>query len=142
MNQKLDHQRTAIQLLDRMFDVEMRFLRSDSENIEVLAGAFHPDVVIHEPASLPYAGRWTGLEGVGALFGKMREVWSDIKVEGLEAARAGDAVFMSCTLHLTSRTNGAAIKQPFAEVLKFKEDLLIEGTPFYYDTHEIVAVLG
>jgi ketosteroid isomerase-like protein len=131
-----------MQLLERMFEVEMKFIRSGSNDVEALAEAFHSDVVIHEPASLPYPGDWKGLEGVGALFGKMREVWSDMRVDDLTATREGDTVFMACTLHITSRTTGAAIIQPFAEVLRFQDERLIEGTPFYYDTSEIVSALG
>ncbi len=130
---------SATELLKRMFDVELRFLQSGKPDTLMLATAFHPDVVVHEPKSLPYAGDWNGLAGVGALFRKMREVWSDLKVEQLEATREGDTVFMICTIHLTSRATGASITQPFAEVLRFKDDLLIEGTPFYYDTAEILA---
>ena len=133
---------TAMQLLERMFEAEMKFIQSGSNDVEELAEVFHPDVVVHEPASLPYPGDWKGLEGVGSLFRNMREVWSDMRVEGLTAAREGDTVFMACTLHMTCRTNGAAIKQPFAEVLRFQDERLIEGTPFYYDTGEIVSALG
>lgn len=133
---------TAMELLTRMFDVELRFLQSDKPELRMLATAFHPDVVVHEPKSLPYAGDWTGFEGIGALFRRMREVWSDLKVEKLETTRDGDAVFMACTIHLTSRATGVSVAQPFAEVLRFKNDLLIEGTPFYYDTAEILSAIG
>jgi ketosteroid isomerase-like protein len=133
---------TAMQLLERMFEVEMKFIRLESNDVGALAEAFHSDVVVHEPASLPYPGDWKGLEGVGALFGKMREVWSDMRVDDLTAAREGDTVFMACTLHMTSRSTGAAITQPFVEVLRFQDERLIEGTPFYYDTSEIVSALG
>lgn len=133
---------SAMDLLARMFDVELRFLQSDKPDLRMLATAFHPDVVVHEPKSLPYAGDWAGFEGIGALFRRMREVWSDLKVEKLEATRDGDVVFMACTIHLTSRTTGASVTQPFAEMLRFKNDLLIEGTPFYYDTAEILSAVG
>jgi ketosteroid isomerase-like protein len=133
---------SAIDLLTRMFDVELRFLQSDKPDLRMLATAFHPDVVVHEPKSLPYAGDWIGFEGIGALFRRMREVWSDLKVEQLEATREGDVVFMTCTIHLTSRTTGVSVIQPFAEVLRFKDELLVEGTPFYYDTAEIVSAIG
>ena len=135
-------QLSAMELLTRMFDVELRFLQSDKPDLRMLATAFHPDVVVHEPKSLPYAGDWAGFEGIGALFRRMREVWSDLKVEKLEATRDGDVVFMACTIHLTSRTTGASVTQPFAEMLRFKNDLLIEGTPFYYDTAEILSAVG
>jgi|SRR5687767_1442124 ketosteroid isomerase-like protein len=133
---------SAIDLLTRMFDVELRFLQSDKPDLRMLATAFHPDVVVHEPKSLPYAGDWIGFEGIGALFRRMREVWSDLRVEQLEATRDGDVVFMTCTIHLTSRTTGVSVIQPFAEVLRFKDELLVEGTPFYYDTAEIVSAIG
>ena len=133
---------SATELLKRMFDVELRFLQSDEPDVRMLMTAFHSDVVVHEPKSLPYSGDWSGLSGVGALFRRMRDVWSDLKVEQLEATRDGDTVFMACTIHLTSRATGASITQPFAEVLRFKDDLLVEGTPFYYDTAAILAAIG
>ena len=53
-----DEQPTSAQLLTRLFEVERRFLRSDSGTADLLITAFDPDVVIHEPASLPYPGDW------------------------------------------------------------------------------------
>ncbi len=141
MERQHDRQCSAMELLERMFEVEMRFVQSETGDLESLAGAFHSDVVVHEPRSLPYAGDWKGLDGVAALFRRMRETWSDMKVENLEAVRAGDTVFMTCTLHLTSRARGTTITQPFAEVLRFKDERLIDGTPFYYDTGEIAAAV-
>lgn len=128
----------AMPLLERMFEVELDFLRSDGRDVESLARAFHADVVVHEPASLPYAGDWKGLEGIAALLGRMRDVWSDMTVEDMTTVRVEDTVFMSCSLTLTSRATGAVIRQPFAEVLHFKDGLLLDGTPFYYDTAEII----
>jgi ketosteroid isomerase-like protein len=142
MTQQSGDQHSAMQLLERMFAVEMAFLNAETEDLGALAGAFHPDVVVHEPSSLPYAGDWTGLGGVGALFRRMREAWSDIGVDGLEAVRTGDTVFMTCTLHLTARRSGKAISQPFAEVLRFRDGRLVDGTPFYYDTGALAAVLA
>ncbi|MBB2971131.1 nuclear transport factor 2 family protein [Mesorhizobium sp. RMAD-H1] len=141
MTIKTHDQNTAMQLLERMFEVEMKFLKSDTKDVKMLAAAFHNDVVVHEPASLPYAGDWQGLEGIGALLRKMGEIWSNVEVEDLAAARTGDTVFMTCTLHLVSRARGTVIKQPFAEVLRFRNGLLLDGTPFYYDTCELAAAV-
>jgi hypothetical protein len=107
----------------------------------MLASAFHGNAVVHEPASLPYAGDWQGLEGIGTLFRRMSDTWSDVRVEDLEGMHSDNTVFMTCTLYLTARASGATIKQPFAEVLRFKDGLLLEGTPFYYDTSEIMSAL-
>jgi len=133
---------SAMELLERMFAVELRFLQQDEADLDLLATAFHPDVVVHEPASLPYAGDWRGLDGIGRLFSTMRETWSDLSVDGLQAAKTGDIVFMTCILRLTARSSGRTLTQPFAEVLRFEDGRLIEGTPFYYDTAAIAAALA
>ncbi len=132
---------SAMDLLNRMFAVELRFLQQEEADLDLLAAAFHPDVVVHEPASLPYAGDWRGLGGVGRLFRAMRETWSELSVAGLQAAKTGDTVFMACSLRLTARASGRTITQPFAELLRFEDGRLIEGTPFYYDTAAIAAML-
>lgn len=142
MTRQSSDQHAAMQLLERMFEVEMAFLSAETEDLGALATAFHPDVVVHEPQSLPYAGEWRGHAGVGALFRRMREVWSNIGVDGLEAVRSGDTVFMTCTLHLTARRSGEAVSQPFAEVLRFRDGLLLDGLPFYYDTGALSALLA
>ena len=131
-----------MQLLQRMFEVEMNFMKSDAHDVQTLADAFHPDVVVHEPASLPYAGDWRGLEGLGALFHRMNEVWSAMSVDDLEALGSGDTVLMTCRLTLTARSNAVRITQPFAEVLRFQDNLLIDGTPFYHDTSAIMNAIG
>jgi hypothetical protein len=125
-----------------MFEVEMTFVKSGSDDLDLLGSAFHRDVVVHEPSSLPYAGDWRGLAGIGALFRRMREVWSNMAIDGLLAARSGDTIFMTCRLQLTCRHDGARIHQPFAEVLRFEDGLLLDGTPFYHDTSELVTALG
>lgn len=141
MNHAGNDKRAGMEFLNRMFEVEMRFLSSAQADVEALVAAFHRDVVVHEPESLPYAGDWRGLEGIGALFRSIREVWSDMRVDDLEGVRVGDIIFMTCKLQLTCRANGAVICQPFAEVLRLQDDRLIDGTPFYYDTAELLAAI-
>lgn len=133
---------SAMDLLERMFSVELRFLQQDEADLDLLATAFHPEVVVHEPASLPYAGDWRGLDGIGRLFWTMRATWSELSVDGLQAAKSGDTVLMSCSLRLTARSNGRSLVQPFAEVLHFEDGRLIEGTPFYFDTAAIREALS
>ncbi|MGF1623434.1 MAG: nuclear transport factor 2 family protein [Alphaproteobacteria bacterium] len=132
---------TAEQLLGRVFDVELGFMRSRAKDSSPLAQAYHPQVVVHEPASLPYAGDWHGLDGVARLLRMMGQLWSEFRRDHMEAMRRGDTVFLSGTLHLQGRATGAAIDQPFAEVLHFKDDLLLDATPFYYDTGAVLSVL-
>jgi ketosteroid isomerase-like protein len=125
-----------------MFAAEFGFMNSDRRDISLLQPAFHPDVVVHEPPTLPYAGDWRGLDGIAALIGKMSEVWSDMAVEDLCAVRDGDIVHLHCSLRLTSRESRGVVTQPFAEVLRFEDGRLREGRPFYFDTAELLQVIA
>jgi ketosteroid isomerase-like protein len=132
---------TALELVQRMFAAEFELMASQTRELSALALGFHPDVVVHEPASLPYAGDWRGLDGVAALIGRMGETWADMKVEDVTVAAAGDVVLLSCKLDLTSRASGRTLTQPFAEVLRFRDGRLVEGTPFYFDTAALLEAL-
>ena len=132
---------SPMQLLETMFDAEMSFMRSEPKDVRLLVRAFHPDVVVHEPVSRPYAGDWRGLNGVADLIRKMNETFSEMRVEGLQCSAKQEAIFVSCTLHLTSRATDIVLQQPFVEILRFEDGLLIEGTPFYYDTAQILATV-
>lgn len=133
---------STMQMLERMFQVEMAFMQSESKDIRLLADAFHPDVVVHEPTSLPYSGDWIGLEGIAGLMQQMNRAFSKVAVEDLSHAGSPAKLYVSCTLHLTARTTGISVTQPFSEILRFENGLLVEGTPFYFDTAEIDAILN
>lgn len=128
-------------LLDNMFAVEMAFMQSDAQDPAILARAFHADVVVHEPASLPYSGDWIGLDGVARLMRRMGELFGGMAIDALVCAGSPERLHLACTLTMTVRATGETIVQPFAELLRFKDGLLIEGTPFYHDTSELVAAL-
>ena len=117
-------------------------MQSENKDVNLLAQAFHPRVVVHEPTSLPYAGKWTGLDGVAKLMDRMKQCFSDVQVKNLRCAGSPDMLLASCELCLTARPTGISIRQPFVEVLRFDNGLLIEGTPHYFDTNEIRQALA
>lgn len=132
----------AREILSRMFAAEKQFMESDSWDFDGIAKAFHRDIVVHEPASLPYAGDWRGFEALGQLFKRMHDAWSLMDVEDMRATIDGDTLFMGSTLVATARHSGQEIRQPFAEILKIKDGLVIEGFPYYSDTVMVNAALG
>ena len=136
-----DTHAAALRLLEPMFAAEFAYMRSDPPDATLLEAAFDPEVVVHEPGSLPYAGDWRGLDDVAALIRLMGETWSQMTLEGLVAVRDGDLVFLSCTLRLVSRATGRSIEQPFAEALRFRGGRLLEGRPFYFDTAALLATI-
>ena len=143
MNNKLSNNSTrAMEILNRMFSAEMEFMRSDGNDFSGLISAFHPDIVVHEPASLPYPGDWCGYEELGRLFNTMHNTWSSMNVENMAATLDGDTLFMGCILVAKARQSEKEVRLPFAQILKIKDDLVIEAFPYYFDTALINAALG
>lgn len=128
--------------VERMFATEFTFMSQGGTDTSLLMDAFHPQVVIHEPRYLPYAGNWKGISGTADLMRTMNTVWSDLTVSDLEVYGDGESVLLACHLCMVARSGGQTVKQPFAERLRFADGKLIEGTPFYFDTAEILAVLS
>lgn len=129
-------------VLERMFFAEMTYMKSGHKDIAILATAFHPDVVVHEPSSLPYCGDWNGLHGVAALLRQMDRCFSNMRVQDLQCTGTEAHLYVSCNLFLTARATGITINQPFVEILSFANGLLVEGRPYYFDTTEIGRALG
>ncbi|WP_237360882.1 nuclear transport factor 2 family protein [Rhizobium phaseoli] len=136
-----DNPLSSMQILEKMFDVEIAFMASKEKDSAILAEAFHTEVVVHEPTSVPYAGDWRGLAGVAELMHLMSETFSTFEVENLTCSGPPASMHVSCTLRMVSRKTGISVSQPFAQLLRFQEGLLIEATPFYFDTDEIKAAL-
>lgn len=132
---------SADELLSQVLEAEHAFIRSGGRDVYGLARAFHPSVVMREPASLPHAGDWEGLDGVAALLRRWAGLWRDGRLEDRNCLRRADTVMVSATLRLTARATGRVIVQPYCCVLHFEDDLLPDATPFYYDTAEILAAL-
>jgi methylated-DNA-[protein]-cysteine S-methyltransferase len=124
-----------------MYQAETGFMQSDGTDLSIIATAFDPRVVVHEPDSLPYAGDWRGHTGLARLFRRMHSAWSTMDVQDMQAAIKDDTLFMKGTLVATARQTGQTVNQPFAELLKLKGGMVTEGTPFYYDTAVINTVL-
>lgn len=129
-------------MVERMFAAEFAFMQSDGQDLSLLAAAFDPEVVVHEPESLPYAGDWRGLDGVGRLIRVMSATWKDMSIESLECAASGSSILLACSLTLVGRATGTQIVQPFAERLVFRDGRLLDGTPFYFDTAALRSAIG
>jgi ketosteroid isomerase-like protein len=131
----------AMGIINRMFTAEMQFFHTDGEEYSGVESVFHPDIVVQEPNSLPYAGDWYGYGELIKLWGKMNECWDSIKVEDMQTTIDDNSLFLTCTLIAKARKTGIEIRQPFSEYLELKDDLVVKAIPFYFDTVAIKEAL-
>lgn len=121
-------------------DVEVldRFLNHFQKGeVEAAMAMIHPDIVLHEAASLPYPGDFHGREGFERLFSVMH-AGIELIPESWELFDAGDQVIGRMHTTLVSRTTGERLPMIIVEIHTIRDDMLAEVDIYYKDTKAVV----
>ena len=128
----------------RFYAAEARYSASgEASDRKALLETLDRDIVLHQPASLPYGGSWRGREAFGEWLDAFTLAWKDI--------RPTDAVIMSCcddmivspvTMHAVGRESDAPISMPMCQVIRFSKHGPVEWRNFAWDTVAMVAALA
>jgi ketosteroid isomerase-like protein len=109
-------------------------LRADLEGV---AKTLHPDIVIYEPASLPYGGTHAGPDAALQLLAQLYSiidldaiVVGDILVNSERAAAFLEVPFGDSTGNQTV---------PVIETFVIRDGLIGEIKPYYFDTAALIA---
>jgi ketosteroid isomerase-like protein len=105
-----------------------------------LESRFHPDIVLHQAASLPYGGEYVGRQATMGCLVKMFTEY--LEVGGLTVrniAVDGDLVISAVDLTATARRTGKDVSMPFRECFQLRDGLVVDLQPFYYDTAAFAA---
>lgn len=108
----------------------------DWDGVEAL---MHPDVVIHEAASLPFAGEWRGKDALQRLSVAMYGTWEEASVEIHDVTSGAEWGVVILTLTMTSKKTGNTFSQTLCEAGRFSEGLLIEHRIHYFDAAQIAS---
>lgn len=102
-----------------------------SKNFEVL-----------EADSLPYGGRYVGLEALQGLFGQVVSYWDDLKIEPQGLTSGDGYVIGLLQFSGTSKRTGQKVSMPIAEVVDFEDGLISRIRPIYWDTKTLSEAIG
>lgn len=111
------------------------------ENVDAAAylnGTYHPDVVIHEAASLPYGGDYHGLEGAIDHAGAFLAAWGPYRGPKEQAM---DAVIDAVTdnAYVRWRLRAAGREFLFISHYRFRDGLIAESRMYPADAAEVVG---
>lgn len=96
-----------------------------------------PDLVIHEPPSLPFGGEWRGRDALRRLFAAVMGLWDAPSVE-TETIVGDDAhVVALLRFTMTSKATGRTFSQPVAEVSRLAGGLVTNMRIHYFDSAEV-----
>ena len=112
-------------------------------NWSAVATFMADDLVIHEPATLPYGGQWRGRDALQRLFKSVMGFWDDPQVEWIDMVGGETRVVALLQFTMTARTSGQRFSQRVAEVTTFNADgLMSEMHIHYFDTGEMARMMG
>ena len=118
----------------------------EERDLETYLAAWHPEVVIREPGSLPYGGEYRGLEGVRRHAADFMQTWGALQ-PGDE--RKLNAIFIDAGDHVIARWRLKArvpdgegtLGMPMVGVYQLRDGKLVEAQMFYSDTAAVLRFL-
>ncbi|MCS6986023.1 MAG: nuclear transport factor 2 family protein [Sphingomonadaceae bacterium] len=117
-------------------EVYARARARDWAGVEALS---HPTLEIHEAASLPFGGVWTGRDAFRRLAEAVFGTWAEAQVEVLDLAGGSTWAVMVLRFTMTSKRTGRRFTQTVCEAGRFEDGLLRELRIHYFDTAEVAA---
>jgi len=98
---------------------------------------FDPNLIIIEAESLPFGGVYHGCAGYFELVSKVFSTWRNVQVEVNEYVGENDTVVVLATMTGELKDSGHAFAIPIAEVWRFRDGLISQIQPYYFDTAAI-----
>jgi ketosteroid isomerase-like protein len=122
--------------------VEAVYARARTGDWAAVEQLLSPDLVIHEPPSLPFGGAWTGRDALQRLFARVMGTWDNPGV-AIDAI-VGDERHVVALLRftMTSRVTGRTFTQNVAEVSLVEDGLIREMRIHYFDAAEVAREAG
>jgi uncharacterized protein len=119
---------------------EHAFVRGDMDEVLSL---LHEDIVVHEAASLPYAGDHRGHDGFLKLAATFNGVWEMTSPLDLTFLDAGEAtVVVLVRYDVIARATGNALTLDHVEIYTVRDGKITDLDVYYRDTAAIVEATG
>jgi uncharacterized protein len=129
--------------LRRFYAAEERYVASGGSDFAAVAAVIHPDIVVWSAGSLPYGGEWRGAEQFERFLEAFSAAWEELEVQDPKFVEVDDdAVIVLLTMKAKARKTGERLHAPLCQINRFRDGLLAEVRPFYWDTAETNRILG
>jgi ketosteroid isomerase-like protein len=104
----------------------------------------HPDIVIDEPAGLPYGGKYIGHAGWHALNKAILATWDNLQleVEYVIGEEHDDRFAVKGHLAGVSKRTGELFASDVFELWTLADGVIVELRPFYWDTRRVAEING
>lgn len=131
----------AAKAIQDFYEAEAAYMASDTRNFAPVAEMLSKDVLLCEPASLPYGGEYRGHDGFERWLRAFADTWSSMEVRHSEVFAMGDVVFNRSHVYAKARATGAPADWPLLQYFRIKDGRVAELRPFHWDTAAMLPAL-
>ena len=130
-------QSSARDVIQRFYAAEAVYMNAGGTDAGAsfadMAATLDPDVVLHQSPDLPWGGEFHGHAGYEDWARQMSQAFDQLAVEDTRLFTEGDTVVITCRLVTRSRVSGKTLDLPMAQVVRVRDDHIVEFRPFYWN---------
>lgn len=115
------------------------YAAASARDWDKVASLLHPDFVLYEAASLPFAGEWRGKDALQRCAAAMYGTWAAAKVDIHDITGGDSHAVVVLTLTMHPKDGSAPFSQTVCEAGSFEGGLLKELRIHYFDAAEVAA---
>jgi len=115
------------------------YAAADAGDWDKVESLIHPDFVLYEANSLPFAGEWRGKDALQRCAAAMYGTWADTKLEMIDCTGGETYAVMVIRLTMHPKDGSAPFTQTICEAGCFEDGLLKELRIHYFDAAEVAA---
>ena len=133
--------KTIQRTLEAFYEAETAYLQAEDPTFTAIAATLDPECVIYQPRSLPYGGEWRGHRGFEQWMQAFAQVWASLEVKGTELISLGDVVMSRSEVTAKRHGSDQTFHWPLLQYFRFRNCLILELWPFYWDTASLLIQL-
>ncbi|KAF7551215.1 hypothetical protein G7Z17_g5178 [Cylindrodendrum hubeiense] len=139
---------TARSVLETFYDEERKYMSAAPEERDFsgIAAVLSPDFKLEQTSALPYAGVYTGPEGMQDWARRMSDYFDivDVKNPEIFESQGSNRVVVLSNVHFRVRKTGEDLHYPLCQAVTvdLEKGTMVHMQPFYWDVHELNQAIG
>ena len=132
----------AEQAVQRFYEAEAAFMASETRDFSRVAATLTKDILLCEPASLPYGGEYRGHAAFEQWLQAFADTWSSMEMHGAQTFVDGCHVTSWSHVYAVLRQTGETVDWPLLQLFRLSDGRIAELRPFHWDTAAMMPAIS
>lgn len=130
--------------LNSFYTAEQRYVAAGgavaNADFTEMGAHLHPEVVVHQGPTVPFAGDWHGIDSLEQFFALFSATWSSLNLTEIRYFEGETGVAVAMRMQATARKTGKHLDTRVGHFFIFDNGLIREITVFYLDPVAVMQV--